>query len=183
MPIRKYGDEVLREEAVPIERVNGEIKALVDNMIATMRAEKGVGLAAQQVGDTRAVCVIDVPVEYDTDEEGVRINPDIPMPLVMINPKIVEESEDMATADEGCLSFPSLYAPVRRHTEVVVEYTDLDGKSHKARGRHFLARAMQHEIDHLNGVLFVDRVSSLKKISISGQLKRLKKETQAELGA
>ena len=183
LEIRKYGDPVLREKAEPVKSVDDRIRARAKNMIETMRGDNGgVGLAAQQVGETVAVCVIEVPAEYDADEKGVRFNPDVKMPLVLINPVIVESSKETEVRDEGCLSFPGIYAPVRRPVEIAIECLDTNGKARNLRLRHFVARVVQHEMDHLNGVLLVDRMTSLKKIALAGQLKRLRNETREELG-
>jgi peptide deformylase len=182
LEIRKYGDPVLREKAEPVEKVDERIRTLAQNMIETMRADGGVGLAAQQVGETVAVCVIEVPAEYDADDKGVRFNPDVKMPLVLINPEILEASKETEVRDEGCLSFPGIYAPVRRPVEIKVEFVDLNGKSRTLHLKHFVARVVQHEMDHLHGVLLVDRMGNLKKIALSGQLKRLRNETREELG-
>ena len=182
LEIRKYGDPVLREKAEPVEKVTERIRALSKNMIETMRDDGGVGLAAQQVGETVAVCVIEVPAEYDADDKGVRFNPDVKMPLVLINPEIAEASKETEVRDEGCLSFPGIYAPIRRPVEIKLEFMDVDGQPQKLHLKHFVARVVQHEMDHLNGVLLVDRMPSLKKIALAGQLKRLRKETREELG-
>jgi peptide deformylase len=182
MEIHTYGDDVLREKAEPVGEVNEAIRALAKSMIETMHAENGVGLAAQQVGRTEAVCVVEVPPEYDADEQGSRFNPDVQMPLVLVNPEIVEASKEQETAEEGCLSFPGIYAPVKRPVEVLVRFLDLGGKSCELRLKKFVARAVQHEMDHLNGVLLVDRMSSVKRIALRGQLKRMKNETREALG-
>jgi len=180
--IHTYGDNVLREKATPVSEVDDEMRTLAGDMIRTMRAENGVGLAAEQVGRTEAICVVDIPAEYDTDEHGARLNPDAKMPLVLINPVITDTSEETAFAEEGCLSFPGIYASVERFVEVTVNYLDTDGKEQSLHLKRFVARAVQHELDHLNGVLLVDRMSHIKKIALSGQLKRMKKETREKLG-
>ena len=183
LEIRKYGDPVLREKAEPVEKVDDRIRTLAKNMIETLHGDDGgVGLAAQQVGDTVAVCVIEAPAEYDTDEKGVRFNPDVKMPLVLINPEIIEASKETEVRDEGCLSFPDIYAPVRRPMEINLGFMDLNGKPQNLRLKRFIARVVQHEMDHLHGVLLVDRMATLKKIALAGQLKRLRKETREELG-
>ena len=107
--IHTYGDPVLREPARPVASITPEIRELVADMYATMRAAQGVGLAAQQVGRTEAVCIIEIPEEYDREEEnGPRLNPDVPLSLVLVNPEIVEKSNETCTMEEGCLSFPDI---------------------------------------------------------------------------
>jgi peptide deformylase len=144
LDVRKYGDEVLREKAKPVETVTDEIRELAKNMIETMHVEHGVGLAAPQVGRVESIFVMDVPFEYDTDEAGARINPGVPMPLVLINPDITEFSKAKETADEGCLSFPGIYAPVARPVEITVKYVDQRGKPRELQLRKFMARVVQH---------------------------------------
>lgn len=180
--VRIYGDPVLREKARPVEKVDAAVRALAKRMVDTMHAERGVGLAAEQVGETVCMCVIDVPPEYDKDEKGERHNPGVAMPLVLINPEITELSKETRTGDEGCLSFPGIYVPVVRSAKIAVKFLDLQGKPQSLELREFVARAVQHEVDHLNGVLLIDRMSRLKRIALAGQLKRMKQETQEQLG-
>ncbi len=179
--VHTFGDPVLREKAERVERVDDEIRRLANDMLETMREERGVGLAAQQVGRKVAMCVVEAPPEYDQDEDGRRINPDVEMPLVLVNPEITDSSRETDVREEGCLSFPDISAPVTRPIEVTVRFLDLKGKPRELRLKQFIARVAQHEIDHLNGVLLVDRMSPLKKIALSGQLKRLKRDTQKQL--
>ncbi|OGV42702.1 MAG: peptide deformylase [Lentisphaerae bacterium GWF2_57_35] len=181
--IRTYGDPVLREKSTQIVKITKEIRALADDMIETMHAAKGVGLAAQQVGRTEAIAVLDVPASYDVDEAGNRLHPDIPMPWALLNPEITEMSEESEACEEGCLSFPDISAPIPRAKEITLKYMDIKGAQQSIHLKEFMARAVQHELDHLNGVLFVDRMSPLKKIAIAGQLKRLRRETQEVLQA
>lgn len=181
--VHTYGDAILREKARPVEKVTDEIRALAKDMIETMHAERGVGLAAEQVNRTESICVVDLPYDYDTDEDGARVNPQVPMPLVLVNPEIVEWSKETDVAEEGCLSFPGLSAPIRRPVEITVKFLDLKGRPQSLLLKKYLARVVQHEVDHLNGVLLVDRMSHIKKIALSGQLKRLKQETREKLGA
>lgn len=177
-----FGDPVLRVKAAPIARITGEMKTLADSMMEAMYAHNGLGLAAQQVGRTVSVCVIDIPPDYDVDAEGgPRLNPDIPMPLVMYNPRIVNATRLLEKKDEGCLSFPGIHTAVQRAAEIEVVFTDWKGNDQKLRCKGLLARAVQHELDHLNGVLLVDRMSTVKKISLAGQLKRLREETAERL--
>ena len=177
-----YGNPVLREKATPVTAVTGKLKSLTDGMFDIMYAKRGLGLAAQQVGQTIQVCVIDLPAEIDvTEKGGPRINPDIAMPLVMFNPALIEKIGSNNDS-EGCLSVPELYAPVVRATEVTVGFVDLQGEERRITAYGMLARAIQHEMDHLNGVLFVDRMSAIKKISLAGKLRRMKSEMQEQLG-
>jgi peptide deformylase len=181
-PIRIYGDPVLRTPAEPIREVDDSIRALARDMLETMRAESGVGLAAQQIGKTIALCVVHVPKEYDVDEEGRRLNPETTMPLVLINPKLAKVSEAADKAEEGCLSFPDIRGKIPRAVEITVEFLDTQGQPRRLDLQRFAARVVQHEIDHLNGVLFIDRMSRVRRVAINGQLKRMKKETEVDLG-
>lgn len=181
--VRTYGDPVLRRKARPVDLVDDAVRALVRDLIETMRAERGVGLAAEQVGEALAVCVVEVPLEYDRDEQGRLFNPGVTMPLVLVNPRLVASSRETETADEGCLSFPGLYAPIPRPVEITVHILDLQGRPRTLTLRKFVARVVQHEMDHLDGVLLVDRLSTVKKLSLAGQLKRLKQRTREALAA
>jgi peptide deformylase len=168
-----YGNEILRRKAVPVAEVTEEIRRLVGDMLESMYAAKGVGLAAEQVGRTECVCVIDVP--RDAEKEACRAeNAAVPMPLVLINPEITA-AEGKQRNEEGCLSFPEIGAPITRADKVTVAYTDLDGVRRTLTARGLLSRAIQHETDHLNGVLLVDRMSAMQKMSVAGQLRRLQK--------
>jgi peptide deformylase len=186
LAIQNYGAPVLREKAREVESVTPELRKLAKDMVFTMHRANGVGLAAQQVGRTEAVCVIDVPAEYDVEERGkggARLNPDVEMPLVLFNPRIVEASEDETVAeDEGCLSFPGINGSVERPWRVKVAYLDVDGKEREVALQGYVARAAQHEIDHLNGTLFVDRFNYVKKLAVRGKLKKLKEETLEGMG-
>ena len=177
-----YGNPVLRKKAKPVEVIDASVRETAEEMLRAMYAENGLGLAAEQVGLELAMCVIDIPEQADMDEHGVPQNPSVIMPLVLINPEIVSKSDEKELKEEGCLSFPGIYAPVERSRETTIRYLDREGKEQNLSARDLLARAIQHEIDHLNGVLMIDRVSQIKKISLSGKLKRLSKETKAQLG-
>jgi peptide deformylase len=173
-----FGDPILRVVAEPIARVTVEYKRLVDGMMETMHAAEGVGLAAQQIGRAVSVCVVDIPVELDVAEEGgARLNPEVEMPLVMFNPKILVRGGELERRDEGCLSFPGIHTGVQRAAEVDVTFVDWKGVVRTLHCHGLLARAVQHELDHLAGVLLVDRMSPVKKISLAGKLKRLRAET------
>jgi len=144
------GSPVLRQRAAPVARVDDAVRRLVDDLFETMRAAKGVGLAANQVGVAQRVAVVDVGEEH-------------PPPLVLINPVIVERSPEIEIAEEGCLSIPEIFGDVERAQRVVVEALDRDGRPCRAEVGGYKARAVQHEIDHLDGVLFLDRVDSLSR--------------------
>ncbi len=178
--LRFYGDPVLRRKAVPVADVDGGVREQVRRMLRTMYAEEGVGLAAQQVGETCALFVVDVPVQADTDEEGAPLNPDVPMPLAAINPVLEDPSAETEVGEEGCLSFPEIRAPVTRPAEVTLRCLDEQGAPRTYRVRGLLARAVQHEKDHLDGVLLVDRMSAVKRAALSGRLKRLRRRTERE---
>lgn len=139
--IRTDGDEILRKQAKPVEKIDEKIQILIDDMIETMHASNGVGLAAQQVGVLKQIVVIDL---YDGNE-----------PLVLINPKIIKTKGEHEV-EEGCLSFPNEYATVVRPKEVEVEAQDRDGKTFRLKAKDLLAQAICHETDHLKGILFVD---------------------------
>ncbi len=174
-----FGDPVLRVKSSPVESVTAELKRVADGMMETMYAAEGLGLAAQQVGRTIAMCVIDIPPAMDMAEDGhTRLNPDAPMPLILFNPRIVARGRELARREEGCLSFPGIHTAVQRAAEVDVEFVDWKGEVRVLHCKGLLARAVQHELDHLDGVLLVDRMSAVKKISLAGQLKRLRIRTE-----
>ena len=184
LPIRIYGDPVLREPARPVKAITPKIQTLVEDMFATMRAAQGVGLAAQQVGRTEAVCVVEIPESYDTEEEnGPRLNPGIPLALAFVNPKIMQVSDDTSCMEEGCLSFPDIRGNVERPWSITVEHLGMDGKIKTTQLNGFFARAAQHEMDHLAGDLFIDHFSHVKKLAIRGKLKRLQAETLEQIQA
>ena len=176
LPVVTFGHEILRQKAVPVAGITDAVRQLVKDMLESMYAAKGVGLAAEQVGRTESVCVIDVP--RDAEKEACRDeNAAITMPLVLINPEITA-TEGKQRNEEGCLSFPEIGAPISRADKVTVAYTDLKGVRLTASARGLLSRAIQHEVDHLNGILLVDRMSPMQKMSVAGQLRRLQKDAQ-----
>jgi len=177
-----FGDPILRARAEPIARVTLEYKGLAEGMMEAMYAAEGIGLAAQQIGRSVSVCVVDIPVELDVEQEGgPRLNPAVEMPLIMFNPRIVSQSSEVGRRDEGCLSFPGIHTGVQRVEEVDVTFVDWKGGMRNLHCRGLLARAVQHELDHLAGVLLVDRMSPVKKISMAGKLKRLRAETEERM--
>lgn len=174
--IRQYPDPVLREVARPVSAKDPGLKALAADMLAQMHASEGVGLAAQQIGETRAICVIEVPPDYDLDETGQPLNPGLPMPLILLNPVIQPVEDETGPHDEGCLSFPGLRGRIVRPLAIALAYDDLDGVHHECVVRGFAARVIQHEVDHLNGVLFIDRMSAAKRLAIKGRLARMRRD-------
>ena len=150
LDLRVLGDPILRQETKPTQ-VTDEIRQLIDDMFETMHAAKGIGLAAPQVGRRERVAVVDV--------QGGE------PPLALINPEIVSSSSETEKSEEGCLSIPDIFGDVERPTSVVVRALDRDGKSFEVAGSGLLARCLQHEIDHLNGKLFIDYLSVLKRRS------------------
>ncbi len=171
LPIVKYGQPVLKTPSTKIGTVTPEIKELVQNMLETMYDAEGVGLAAQQVGRTERVCVIDVPRDADY-KDCVGLNDHVKMPLVLIDP-VVSAPENPQRKSEGCLSFPGLYVDITRAKTVTVEYTDLEGERKTATVHGLLARAVQHECDHLDGVLMSDKFSTTQRIANKGRLRRI----------
>jgi peptide deformylase len=181
LSILQYGDPILRAKGKHIEKIDNRIRELAQNMIETMQAANGVGLAAPQVGESRQLTVLDVSQVEDRPStmklNGENTDPQSAMPLVLINPEINLGSEtEMGT--EGCLSFPEITGEIERAKSVTVRAQNLDGEAIEIEATGFLARAIQHEVDHLNGILFIDRMSSAAKTSLSSKLKRLQKETQ-----
>ncbi len=177
--IVKYGDPVLRAKGAPIGEITEDIKRLSTDMLDTMRAAHGVGLAAQQVGKAIQLAVIDVS---GTDErpsamfiKGAPAALQDHMPMVLINPELTL-SQELEVAAEGCLSFPEISGDITRAAGVRCKARNLEGEQLEFDAAGLLARALQHEVDHLNGVLFIDRMSSAAKAGIAGKLKRLQKE-------
>ncbi|HTM77329.1 MAG TPA: peptide deformylase [Devosia sp.] len=151
-PILVLPDARLRAVADPIETVDDDIKALAKDMLETMYDAPGIGLAATQLGVMKRIVVMDLAKEGED-----------PTPLVMINPEILKVSEDTAVTEEGCLSIPELYYDVERPAEVTVRYTDLDGETVELDAKERLAVCVQHELDHLDGVMYIDYLSRLKR--------------------
>lgn len=181
LPIRKYGDPILRAKGKRIEEVNEHIRSLAANMLETMHGANGVGLAAQQVGHALQLTVLDVSQVEDRPSamelNGAPVDLASAMPLVLLNPK-VRLSDEKDSGSEGCLSFPDITAEIDRALSVEVQAETLDGETIQIAASGLLSRALQHEVDHLNGILFIDRMSSAAKASLASRLKRLQKETQ-----
>jgi len=177
-PICIYGNPVLRNPSKEVEEITDEIRGLADQMLEIMHKAKGIGLAAEQIGRTEAMFVLDVPAYADQNEQGLANNPGVKMPQVFMNPEIIGSSKERVEAEEGCLSFPKLYVPVTRPAEVVVCFLDRSGEERVLNAKGLLARALQHEMDHLNGVLLVDHLSGWRKIKNARLLRNLKRKSQ-----
>jgi len=173
LKVCKYGEKVLREKASPVPVVTDELRKVADDMLETMHAAKGVGLAAQQVGRTERMCVIDIPEGCDEPEDEL-FNAPIAMPLKLWNPEIVAQ-EGTICDKEGCLSFPGVGGSLIRAAQVTARYIDSDNRPQMITARGFLARALQHEIDHLDGVLYIDRMSAVERLKYASKLKKLSK--------
>ena len=171
LKIYKYGEPVLREKSEPVAIVTDQLRSLAVDMIATMHAAKGVGLAAQQIGRTERVCVIDIPEGCETEEDEA-FNSIVPMPLILFNPEIISR-EGRQLDKEGCLSFPGVGGSVDRAAQVTCQYLDMNNMPQIVTARGFLARAIQHELDHLDGVLYIDRLSEDERKSFETKLKKL----------
>jgi len=173
LDVVKYGDGVLREKARPVVVVTGELRELASDMVDTMHGAKGVGLAAEQVGRLERVCVIDIPDGCDEQADAL-FNAPIAMPLVMFNPEVIA-MEGTQRDKEGCLSFPGVGGSITRAAQVTCQYLDMDNRPQVITARGFLARAIQHEVDHLNGILYVDHMSAVERLSYAAKLKKLAK--------
>jgi peptide deformylase len=169
LPILTAPDPRLKKKSQPVKAVDGEIRRLMDDMLETMKAAPGIGLAAPQVGVLRRVIVLEI------EREGTSVGP-----LFMANPEIVDVSEEDATYNEGCLSVPEHYADVVRPARVTVRYLDRDNVQQELACEGLLATCVQHEIDHLDGILFIDKISSLKRSMILRKLVKARKEKERE---
>ena len=156
------GSPVLRQRADPVPGVDDAVRQLIDDLFDTMYAAKGVGLAANQVGIAQRVAVVDTG--GDTLE-----------PLVLVNPTILHRGDETETAEEGCLSIPEIFGDVERPVSIIVEATDRSGTPFRLEASGYQARAIQHEIDHLDGVLFLDHLSAVKRGLLLSKWKRLRK--------
>ena len=184
LEIVKYGHPVLRKKGERIESITPEIKQLIADMFETMDAHHGVGLAAQQVGVAKQLTVIDVRVATERPStlelDGKPADPASIMPLVLINPEITRPGEPVA-GGEGCLSFPEIFAEISRPESVDVKALNAKGKPISFRCGGLLARAVQHESDHLHGILFIDRMDKKTKAELQPELDALQAATKKAL--
>jgi len=168
LPILTLPDPVLRKKAKPVERIDAELRRLMDDMLATMYDAPGIGLAALQVGVLRRLIVMD-PAKDEAPKS----------PLVMVNPEILDRSEEMRTHEEGCLSIPDFTAEIERPARTRVSYIDREGKKREAEFKGIWSTLVQHEIDHLNGVLFIDYLSRLKRDMVVRKFTKQKRTEKA----
>jgi len=173
-PILEAPDPRLRTKSIPVETVNDELRLLIADMFETMYAAPGIGLAAIQIGVPQRVLVIDL--QEDEDEEGRPIK----QPRVFINSELFDPSEERSLYNEGCLSVPDQYAEVERPAAIHARWLDESGEKHEARLEGLLATCLQHEMDHLEGILFIDHLSKLKRDMV---LKKLEKARRARKAA
>ena len=164
--IIKLPDKRLRLVSEPVKRIDADIRKLIDDLFATMYDAPGIGLAAIQIGEPKRVITLDLSKKEDNHE-----------PQVLINPEIVWTSDETGKYEEGCLSIPEYYEEVERPAAVKVKYLDRDGKAREIEGKGLLATCLQHEIDHINGVLFIDHLSKLKRDRI---IKKFAKAAKSE---
>src|ERR1700722_1126887 len=176
-----YGDPMLRAKGKQIVQIDDDIRALAEDMLETMYEANGVGLAAQQVGRALQLTVIDVSDAESRPSRmwlaGEEVDPKEHMPLILINPEL-QLGEEVEIGTEGCLSFPEITAEIPRALKVKVNAQDLNGNRVEFEAAGLLGRAVQHENDHLNGILFIDRMSSAAKAALAGKLKRLAAESK-----
>ena len=172
-PIICIPDPILRKVSDPVDTVDGGVRALMDDMLETMYDAPGIGLAAIQIAVPRRVVVIDCAARED--EEGEPITPQ-PKPLFLANPEIIWTSEETNTHEEGCLSIPEYFENVDRPSQCQVRYLDYHGKTQERLCEGLLATCLQHEIDHLNGVLFIDYLSRLKRDRVMRKFQKAARE-------
>ncbi|WP_421854422.1 peptide deformylase [Oricola sp.] len=167
-PLILLPDPVLRQRSKPVERVDDALRGFADDMLETMYDAPGIGLAAIQVGEPLRMLVIDVSKEEEEKK-----------PQVFINPRIVKNSDERSVYEEGCLSIPDYYAEVERPSSITVEYLDRDGSEQTLQADGLAATCLQHEIDHLDGVLFIDHISKLKRDMVIKKFTKLAKQRAA----
>ncbi|WP_395738521.1 peptide deformylase [Prosthecobacter sp.] len=181
--IVRYPEPVLRAKCRPVTEVTPEIRTLAADMLETMKDANGVGLAAPQVAEDIQLAVIDVSHNPDCitfmKVNGEKVNMVEHMPVVFTNPQL-DLGKDKEIGEEGCLSFPRLRGDIRRSSEIKVTYTDLEGRTVTVETDGLLARAFQHEIDHLNGILFIDRLNAVAKVGMKRKLARLMQEWEED---
>lgn len=168
-PIRKYGDPILRRKATRVEEFGPALQQLFVDMTEAMQAAQGVGLAANQIGSSESLCIVDEGLIVQG--AGVR---------AFVNPRLIEEGPDVGEMEEGCLSLPDIREQVARNTQIRVRYQDLHGGEHEELCDGMLARVLQHELDHLNGIFFVDRLGPVRRKMLSRKLTAIAEQARQE---
>ena len=158
-------NKILRQKSLPVEKVDKEIQTLMDDMLETMYAAPGIGLAAVQIGVPKKIIVLDIARDHEPKK-----------PMYFINPEIVSSSKNKATYEEGCLSVPGQFAEIARSDQCYIKYLDYNGQKKELNAQGLLATCIQHEMDHLKGILFIDYLSKFKKTFIVKKLSKRKKE-------
>ena len=186
LDIVKYGDPVLRQKGERVEKVTPEIKQLIDDMVETVHEAHGIGLAAQQVGRPMQLTVVDVTDVEDRPSrmsiDGEPVKPEDYMPLILLNPECTAVSDAKAEGGEGCLSFPEVYGEIERPEEIDVKAMDENGEAVAFRCGGLLARAIQHEWDHLQGILFIDRMDAFVRTELKPEVDAIQAETKKAQG-
>jgi len=181
LKIVHYNNPILRKKGVKVTAFNPALRELAEDMIAAMHAAEGIGLAAQQIGQAIQLCVIDLrpaEVKFAWEYDGARPPLELFMPLMLVNPEVTPVPEPTTIYEEGCLSFPQIHGDVVRPDEITLRFKDAAGHAHTLRCNGLLSRCVQHEVDHLNGVLYIDRMSKEVLALIDPELKALKKRTR-----
>ncbi len=187
--ITQYGEPVLRVKGEPVTCFDSDLEVFARDMIETMHAHNGVGLAAQQVNCALQICVVDLRAAYVSKEridfeytcDGKTPPLQIIMPLVIVNPRLKLIPGTKVVDEEGCLSFPNLQGSVERYRSICLEFQDLQGAPHVLDCNNFLARVIQHEFDHLQGVLYIDRMDKQDLTRLAPELKNLKRQARSKL--
>lgn len=181
LPIVNYNDPVLRQKGAPITDFGPELSQLAADMIETMHEAAGIGLAAQQIGKALQFCVIDLSQtsrEFDWNLDGAPTPLDLIMPMALANPKVEFLASEDTIYEEGCLSFPAITGDIVRPDQIRVTYQDLGGAQHTLLCNGLFGRCIQHEVDHLNGVLFIDRMAKKVRRGIDAEIKELARQTR-----
>jgi len=181
LTIVQFNEPILRKKGVKITAFNAALRHLAEDMIAAMHAAEGIGLAAQQIGQAIQLCVIDLrPVEskFEWEYDGARPPLELFMPLALVNPEVTAVPEPETVYEEGCLSFPHIRGDVVRPDEITVKFKDTAGHGHLLRCTGLLSRCVQHEVDHLHGILFIDLMDKETLLELDPEIKALKKRTR-----
>lgn len=181
LPIVHFNSPVLRKKGVKVARFDAALARLAQDMVETMHQAHGIGLAAQQIGEALQLCVVDLretDADFAWEYDGARPPLELFMPLTLVNPELAPVPEPTTSYEEGCLSFPEIRGDVERPDEITVRFQDVTGTPHTLRCNGLLARCVQHEFDHLQGVLFIDRMAKDVLAALEPELKALKKHTR-----